>query len=207
VGDLVDLHPCPLVKVDLGCGRRKVRGSIGVDIVPAPAVDVVADFGCGLPFRDNSADAVYAYHLLEHLDDFIGVMNEIWRICKHDARVYIKVPHASSPFVTWKDPTHKRGLFISTFAYFDETYLEGALYGYYSKARFRIEKARLNFSIENAWGYSLPRRIMNQLAHIIANRSRRTQYLCERYWGPLVGIEEAALILRAIKDGSSARQG
>ena len=63
--------------------------------------------------------------------------------------MYVKVPHGSSPFVTWKDPTHKRGLFIATFAYFDDTYLDGVAFSYYSKARFRIEKARLNFSIHN----------------------------------------------------------
>ena len=196
------LEPCPRppVKIDLGCGKRKVRGSIGVDIVPSPAVDVVADFSQGLPFRDNSADAVYAYHLLEHLDDFLGFMGEIWRICRPDGRVYIKVPHASSSYVTWKDPTHKRGIFISTFAYFDDTYWEGLFYGYYSKAKFRIEKARLNFSIHNPWGFSFPRRVMNHLVHVMANGSRNSQFLCERFWGHLVGIEEAAIVLRALKE-------
>lgn len=188
------------VKINLGCGTKKVRGSIGVDIVPSPAVDVVADFTYGLPFKDNSADAVYAYHLLEHMDDFMGFMNEIWRVCRPNALVYIKVPHGSSPYVTWKDPTHKRGMCIASFAYFDDTYWEGLFYGYYSKARFRIQKARLNFSIDNVWGFSRPRRIMNFLVHVFANRSRWTQYLCERYWGPLVGIEEAAVVLGAIKE-------
>ncbi len=193
--------PRPPVRVDLGCGRRKVRGTIGVDIVPSAAVDLVADFGQGLPFKDNSVDAVYAYHLLEHMDDFLCFMGEIWRVCRHDARVYVKVPHGASPFVTWKDPTHKRGLFIATFAYFDDTYFDGAAFSYYSKARFRIEKARLNFSIHNPdSSFSLPRRIANQLVHVLANRSRKSQYLCERFWGPLVGIEEAVLVLRALKD-------
>ena len=192
-------EPClrPPVKIDLGCGKRRVPGSIGVDIVPSPAVDIVADFSQGLPFRDNSADAVYAYHLLEHLDDFLGFMGEVWRVCRPDGRVYIKVPHASSSYVTWRDPTHKRGIFISTFAYFDDTYEEGAFYGYYSKAKFRIEKARLNFSNYRPWGMS--RRIMNQLVHVTANRDRNSQYLCERFWGHLVGIEEAAIVLRAVK--------
>jgi ubiquinone/menaquinone biosynthesis C-methylase UbiE len=192
-------EPCPPIKVDLGCGRRKVPGSLGVDIVPAPAVNVVADFRQGLPFRDNSVDAAYAYHLLEHMDDFIGFMEEVWRICKDGAHVYIKVPHGASPFVTWKDPTHKRGLFIATFAYFDDTYFDGAAFSYYSKAKFRIEKARLNFSIDNGQSFPLFRRVANQLVHNFANRSRKTQYLCERFWGPLVGIEEAVLLLRALK--------
>lgn len=192
--------PCPPVKINLGCGEKKVRDSIGVDIVPSPAVDVITDFSQGLPFRDSSADAVYAYHLLEHMDDFMGLMEEIWRICRPDALVYIKVPHGSSPYVTWKDPTHKRGMFIASFAYFDDNYWEGKFFSYYSKAKFRIEKARLNFSIHNPWGFGWGRRIMNHLVHIVANRDRNSQYLCERFWGHLVGIEEAAIVLRALKE-------
>ena len=192
------------VKIDLGCGYKKVPGSIGVDMVQAPAVDVVAHFGHGLPFKDNSADAIYAYHLLEHLDDFLGFMDEIWRVCRPDARVYIKVPHATSPYDTWKDPTHRRGIFIATFTYFDDTYFDGVAFAYYAKARFRIEKARLNYSIKNPSSYFLPIRILNQLAHVIANRDRNAQYLCERFWGHLVGFEEACLILRAIKEAPAA---
>lgn len=197
------LGPCAptSIRLDLGCGRRKARGSIGVDLVPSPVVDVVADFRQGLPFRDNSVDAVYAYHLLEHLDDFLWFMGEIWRVCRQDARLYVKVPHGSSPFVTWKDPTHRRGLFIATFAYFDDTYFDGAAFSYYSKARFRIEHARLNFSIHNPDShFSFTRRVLNQVVHILANRDRKSQYLCERFWGPLVGIEEAVLVLRALKE-------
>ena len=187
--------------LDLGCGNKKARGSLGVDIVPTPVVDVVSDFNYGLPFRDNSVDGLYAYHLLEHVDDFLGFMGEMWRICKHNARVYVKVPHGSSTFVTWKDPTHKRGLFIATFAYFDDTYFDGAAFSYYSPARFRIEKARLNFSIHNPDShFSFTRRVLNQLVHILANKSRGTQYFCERFWGPIIGIEEAVLVLRALKD-------
>lgn len=189
------------VTLDLGCGRKKARGSLGVDIAASSVVDVLADFGQGLPFKDNTVDAMYAYHLLEHLDDFLGFMGEVWRVCKDGALVYVKVPHGSSPFVTWKDPTHKRGLFIATFAYLDDTYFDGAAFSYYSPARFRIEKARLNFSIHNPDSYfSFTRRVLNQAVHIMANRSRKSQYLCERFWGPLIGIEEAVLVLRAIKD-------
>ena len=61
-----------------------------------------------------------------------------------------------------RDPEQKRKiigrLFIATFAYFDETYFDGAAFSYYSKAKFRIEKARLNFSIHNPDSYfSFPR--------------------------------------------------
>jgi predicted SAM-dependent methyltransferase len=79
--------------VDLGCGGR---------------VDIVADMSRGLPFRDSSLDGVYAYHVLEHLDDFLAAVGEIWRVLKDGGRAYIKAPHACSTFMTWKDPTQRR---------------------------------------------------------------------------------------------------
>ena len=188
--------------VDLGCGTRKMKGSIGMDIVPVPGVDVVASMEAGLPFKDNSLDAVYAYHVLEHMDDFLAIMGDIWRVCRDGAKVRVKVPHASSTFMTWKDPTHRRGLSIATFAYFDDTYFDGAAFSYYSPARFRIEHAKLNFTLTDrkvAPDLSPMRRILNPVFDAVANKSRGWQYACERFWGPVVGIEEAVLTLRAIK--------
>jgi SAM-dependent methyltransferase len=190
--------------VDLGCGGRKFAGSIGMDIVPVPGVvDVVADMSRGLPFRDNSLDGLYAYHVLEHVDDFLGLVGEIWRVCKDGARVKVKIPHASSPYILWKDPTHKRGLSIATFAYFDDTYFDGAAFSYYSPARFRIERAKLNFTLTDRQvdpSYNRVRRVLNPIFEAVANKSRGWQYACERFWGPLVGIEEAELTLRALKE-------
>ena len=190
--------------VDLGCGSRKMRGATGMDIVAVPGVDVVADMSRGLPFRDSSLDGIYAYHVLEHLDAFLAAVGEIWRVLKPGARAWIKAPHACSTFTTWKDPTHKRGLSIATFAYFDDTYFDGAAFYYYSPARFRIEKAKLNFTLTDrqahAPSYRLPRRVLNSVFDVMANKSRSYQYACERFWGPLAGIEEVVLTLRAIKD-------
>jgi SAM-dependent methyltransferase len=195
------------MRVDLGCGNRKMKGTLGVDTVRVPGVDVVADLNSGLPFRESSVDAIYSYHILEHVDDFLATMNEIWRVCRPGALVYIKVPHAASSFVTWKDPTHRRGLSIATFAYFDDTYFDGAAFAYYSKARFRIERAKLNFTLTDRNQellLSWPRRLIDRLFDVFANRNRRWQYVCERFWGPVVGIEEADLVLRATKDETAS---
>jgi hypothetical protein len=129
-------------------------------------------------------------------------MGDIWRVCRDGARVHIKVPHASSTYTTWKDPTHRRGLSIATFSYFDDTYFDGIAFGYYSPARFRIEKAKLNFTLtDRKKAEELPRsrRLLDTVFNSVANRSRGWQYVCERFWGPIVGIEEAVLTLRAVK--------
>ena len=197
------------IRIDLGCGTRKVAGTLGVDTVAVPGVDILADLNSGLPFKDDSIDAVYSYHILEHMDDFLATMGEIWRTCRPGALVYVKVPHSASSFITWKDPTHRRGLSIATFAYFDDTYFDGAAFSYYSKASFRIERAKLNFTLTDRNSellLSWPRRVVNLMFDVFANRGRRWQYVCERFWGPIVGIEEADLVLRAQKDSDASQR-
>ena len=215
--------PARRIAIDIGCGSRKMRGAIGLDSAAIAGVDVIGDMSRGLPFRTNSIDTLFAYHVLEHFDDFLGQMGEIWRVLRPGGRAHIKVPHGASTFTTWKDPTHRRGLSIATFTYFDDTYFDGAAFGYYSPARFRIERARLNFTTTDREGaptlgpasaspsergvpppephlFTVLRRGLNPMFHAMANKNREWQYACERFWGPLVGIEEASLILRAIKD-------
>ena len=187
------------IALDIGCGRSKIKGTVGVDIAALPGVGVVAELGAGLPFRDSSVDAIYTSHTLEHFDNLTGVMEELWRICRPDALVHIWVPHASCPFVTWIDPTHQRGLTIETFSYFNPA---ANHLSYYSKARFEIVHARLNLSTigMRRGGMRRSRGLLASALEAVANRSRSWQYRAERWWGPLLGFDEARVILRAIKD-------
>lgn len=82
-----------VVRVDLGCGKKKQPGFIGIDRYPLPGVDIIADMNKGLPLADNSADYLVASHSLEHVDDFIFTMQEIYRVCKHMALVCIVAPY------------------------------------------------------------------------------------------------------------------
>jgi SAM-dependent methyltransferase len=186
------------VKLDIGCGRSKFAGTLGVDVVPVKGVDIAADLSKGLPFADGSVDAIYTSHTLEHMPDFIGAMEEIWRVCKDGALVNIWVPHASCPFSTWIDPTHRRGLTIETFSYFnpDANHLS-----YYSRARFTIEYARLHLSTVGMRraGFRRSRGLLAAALEAVANRSRGWQYRAERWWGPWIGFDEAHIVLRAQK--------
>ncbi len=188
-----------VVRIDIGCGRSKFKGTLGVDIVPLPGVDVVADLTRGLPFKDSSISEIYTSHTLEHVDNLPAVMEEIWRVCKPNALVHIWVPHASCPFVTWIDPTHRRGMTIETFSYFNPATNH---LSYYSKARFEIVHARLNLSTigMRRAGFRRTRGLLAMVVEAVANRSRAWQYRAERWWGPLIGFDEARVVLRAIKD-------
>ena len=80
------------MQIDLGCGRAKRPGYIGLDLYPYRGVDIVCDLESGLPFEDNSVQRVYANHVLEHIERFISLMQEIYRVCCPDAHVEVRVP-------------------------------------------------------------------------------------------------------------------
>ncbi|MBI2562871.1 MAG: methyltransferase domain-containing protein, partial [candidate division NC10 bacterium] len=83
--------------LDLGCGRNKQPGAIGVDRDPASQADLLCDLNrVPYPFRADSFDEIHLYHVIEHLTDVVAVVAEIWRIARQGARVFIATPHFSS---------------------------------------------------------------------------------------------------------------
>jgi SAM-dependent methyltransferase len=128
------------VQIDLGCGPWKSPGFIGVDIAPCPGVDIVADLSQRFPFADNSVDVVRAHDVIEHLEHRIHTMNEIWRICKPNALVDIRVPSTDGRGA-FQDPTHVSFWNINSFNYYCVEYPNylklSHIYGF--KGKFWIE--------------------------------------------------------------------
>jgi ubiquinone/menaquinone biosynthesis C-methylase UbiE len=154
------------MKLNLGCGNHRIEGFLGVDKLKTSAADIIYNLSIfPYPFHNNSIEEVTLYHILEHLPDTIEVMNEIWRICKNEAKVRIIVPYYNSPGAC-HDPTHVRFFTERTFDYFTEDGTTfSSEYNYYSFARFEIisviPSQRKIFTI-------LPRRIQWLLAHHLA---------------------------------------
>ncbi len=122
--------------LDVGCGRDKLPGAIGMDVNPRSGADVIHDIDTfPWPFEDASFDHVRAIDVLEHIDNFLKAMEEIHRVAKPDATVEIRMPFMSSCNMA-TDPTHKRAATHRTFDYFDPQ-KELAKYAY-SKARFEL---------------------------------------------------------------------
>ena len=96
--------------LDLGCGIQKINGSVGLDNVSIPGVDIVHDLlDFPYPIENESYDKIYLRHVIEHfyLDDFEKILIECLRILTHDGILQITVPHAFS-ISAFTDPTHKR---------------------------------------------------------------------------------------------------
>jgi Methyltransferase domain len=128
--------------LDIGCGRNKAPGAIGIDKIGLPGVDIVYDLNSfPYPFGDSSFDEIYATHVIEHLDSIVGTMEEIHRLAKPNAKVVIVTPHYSD-CNSWNDPTHKWHLSTYSFRYFREDYESS----YYSKARFETERIHIDMA-------------------------------------------------------------
>ena len=108
--------------LDVGSGGTKQKASsVGVDMYPAPGVDVLADLRRGLPFADGSVDRVYAVHVLEHVIDLVPVLNELHRILADDGVLHVLSPHWRSIGAV-ADPTHVKYLDVQTFKWFCGTH-------------------------------------------------------------------------------------
>jgi SAM-dependent methyltransferase len=126
-------------KLNLGCGPKPIEGWVNLESTKLPGVDVVWDVNKRpLPFKDNTFAEVEAIFILEHVDDLIGTMEELHRICANGAKLNIRVPSFSNPFF-WDDPTHVRPFNYNSFNYFTST----SAFPYLSNARFVILKRRI----------------------------------------------------------------
>ena len=122
------------MKLNLGCGKNIQKGWINVDAVKIDGVDIVCDLNkFPWPFDDDSVDTILMDNILEHLDDVVKVMEEVYRILKVNGNAEIIVPYYKSKNA-YKDPTHKHFFTEETMNYFTCWHP----CSFYSTARFRI---------------------------------------------------------------------
>jgi hypothetical protein len=112
------------MQLNLGCGHRKLPGWVNVDIAAASNPDQVVDLEkLPWPWPDNSADEVLLSHVLEHLggatDVYLGIIKELYRVCRDGASVSIIVPHPRHDFFL-NDPTHVRPITPDGLAIFSQ---------------------------------------------------------------------------------------
>ncbi|MFA5554210.1 MAG: methyltransferase domain-containing protein [Phycisphaerae bacterium] len=177
------------IVVDLGCGAKKLAGSIGIDRSQLPDVDIITDIEKGLGFLpDSSVDELHCRSVLEHLENFEPVMSDIVRVLKPTGTAHIFVPHFSNPYF-YSDYTHKRPFGLYTFYYFvDEPYqLKRKVPVFYTNTRIKILSLRLVFRSPFWLGRQL-RKMFGFFVNLSSGcREFYEQYLC--YVVPCHGIE------------------
>ncbi|MGI8419924.1 MAG: hypothetical protein ACR2LN_04755 [Candidatus Levyibacteriota bacterium] len=117
--------------------------------------------------------------ILEHIDNVVDVMEELYRILKNDEIVRIYAPYSKSEWDV-QDPTHKHFFNEKSMDYFIDDYR----YNYYTNIRFKKIHAYLYTSDET---------LLSKLRNLIPFRNVLTYFLFNMYDG--IYFE-----LKAIKD-------
>ncbi len=103
------------MKLNLGCGKKKLAGYTNVDMFGEP--DLKLDlFRLPWPWEDNSIDEIACHHFLEHVPDFRSTWMEFHRVLKPGGKLWIRVPNWRCPQAPWPEQ-HRHQFSIYTFAY------------------------------------------------------------------------------------------
>ncbi|MCP4642290.1 MAG: methyltransferase domain-containing protein [bacterium] len=168
---MADDMPVDGTKLNLGCGDDILDGYVNLDVVARPGVDVVHSMNdLPWPLPDSQFDEVRCIDILEHLPDTLGVMSEMWRVCKPGARVFLRVPHWNSKWA-WLDPQHIKAFAGETFHFFDPRSHYCQKRPYYSKARFEVQEIVYECTLLRlGWGFE--KRVMglnhSRLIHLLS---------------------------------------
>ena len=141
------------IKLDLGCGKSKKEGFIGVDRRKFPGVDVVHDLLVKWPWADESVAEIHMSHAMEHFTgkERVKIVNEMYRVMQPGASASVITPY-------W----------CSNRAYGDFTHQwppVSEMWFYYLNKKWRSENAPDNdieynpdgysCNFECTWGYTL----------------------------------------------------
>jgi predicted SAM-dependent methyltransferase len=138
-----------MVKLDIACGQNKADGFTGIDRADLPGVQIVHDLEVyPWPIADDSVDEARCMHYVEHTNDLIAFMNEVYRILKPQAQILIVAPYYSH-MRAWQDPTHKRAISEASFLYFNHDWMVANKLEHYGiKADFDFS---YGYSLEPMW--------------------------------------------------------
>ena len=82
------------MRLNFGCGIKKIEGYINVDIDPTVKPDVLSDTVDMAIFSECTVDEIYASHLIEHLSyiEFDKAIRSWRRILKHGGIIVLECP-------------------------------------------------------------------------------------------------------------------
>lgn len=83
--------------LNLGAGRKILKGYVNIDITQYEGIDQVLDLSVyPWPWSDGSISGIAASHVIEHLEDPVKFINECRRILKKGGFLRLCLPHSSS---------------------------------------------------------------------------------------------------------------
>lgn len=155
------------LRLDIGCGKNKREGFVGVDQYQMDGVDNICDFrktpwrfypvgaegAASYVVEDGSVEEVHCSHFLEHLTgvERVHFMNELYRVLRQGGKACVITPHWASNRA-YGDPTHQWPPVSEMFFYYlskDWRKTQAP----HTDAQFN--KDGYNCDFEATWGYSM----------------------------------------------------
>lgn len=101
--------------LDIGCGRNKTPGALGMDANPHADADLVHNLDdVPYPFPAHAFDAVIGRHVIEHVQSPLAVIIELHRIVRPGGWVLLVAPLDESRLCHRSDPPQpSQQLFLS----------------------------------------------------------------------------------------------
>ena len=125
-------------KLNLGCGTDILPDYVNLDYYKFQGVDVVWNVNkTPFPFKANTFSRIKAFHVIEHVESVVSIIQELFRISKPGAIIDIEVPYYTGLNAV-KDPTHKHFFAAATFDFFER--------GKLGKGNYFDESEKSNFS-------------------------------------------------------------
>lgn len=129
------------VKLNIGCGKDYLEGYTNLDISPHVGADIVCNIEDYMPFRKDIFDEILCNNVLTqifHPDSFVQVMNDLWKICKPNGEIFIRVPNAKH-ICAWQDPMDCRRFTDQSFTYMQYDHRRYNQYGiHYGFRPFKV---------------------------------------------------------------------
>jgi len=127
------------IRLDLGCGKSKQAGFVGMDKRKLKGVDIVHDLEqFPYPLENESCRTITAANIVEHIKPWLmnDFIDELWRIMEFGGQLAIAYPFGVNMHFQ-KDPTHCNICTQVTWTYYDPAF---SLYDIYKPKPWKIEK-------------------------------------------------------------------
>jgi glycosyltransferase involved in cell wall biosynthesis len=150
-----------LLALDLGSYQNKRPGYLGVDKRRGEGVDVVTELPKRLPFGDSSIGVIRAMDFLEHVEDKIALINELYRVLAPNGLLLSMTPSTDGRGA-YQDPTHIAYYNENSFWYYTDANLQR--YAPEITARFQVSRLVTTFPSEWHQQHTIPYVTANMVA-------------------------------------------
>ena len=111
--------------VNMGAGHTRIDAAVNIDI--SEKADISLNLGVDpLPFDDESIDLIYSDHTIEHVENYLYLMEEVHRVLKKGGCFLVAVPYVTLTKYHLVNPYHIHNFNEHSFDFFDPTKLRGS---------------------------------------------------------------------------------